>query len=68
MSQLFDNRDKSEKRPLWTMEDLARYLSVSKRTVEDWVYRRKIPFRKINGCVRFAQDEIERWTLQQSKE
>lgn len=51
------------KRPLWTLNDVATFLRVSPRTVEDFVYRRAIPFRKAGRCVRFSPEEIEKWTL-----
>src|SRR5690349_2473409 len=59
---IFDNQ-RNEKRPLWTVSDVAMYLRVSERTVRDWVYKRVVPYRKVGAAVRFSPDEIERWTL-----
>lgn len=64
--QLIDNQ--IEKRPLWTVDDVAAYLQVEIATVRDWVYKKKIPFRKAGGSLRFAPSEIEGWTLQHRKE
>jgi len=50
------------KRSLWNVDELADYLSVSPRTVRDWVYKRVIPFRKAGRNVRFDPEEIEKWT------
>lgn len=52
-----------DKQPLWTINDVAEYLSVSIRTVQDWVYKKTIPYRKVGRGVRFNIAEIERWTL-----
>ena len=40
---------------------LAQNLNVSKFTVYDWVYDRKIPFVKIGKLVRFNEEDIEKW-------
>ncbi|HVA67189.1 MAG TPA: helix-turn-helix domain-containing protein [Elusimicrobiota bacterium] len=46
-----------------TVDAVARHLSVSRRTVYEWVSQRRIPFYKIGGTLlRFQPDEIERWT------
>jgi len=58
---------KHAKRPLWTVVEVAGYLSVSERTVRDWVYRRAIPYRKVGAALRFCPDTIERWTLPASE-
>jgi excisionase family DNA binding protein len=61
-SSLFENL-KARKRSLWNVMQVAEFLSVSPSTVRDWVYRRKIPFRKAGQSLRFDPEEIERWTL-----
>lgn len=58
-SVVFEN----SKRSLWTVSDVAEFLNVPARTVRDWVYKRRIPFRKAGRNLRFNQIEIERWTL-----
>lgn len=44
-----------------TVNDIAVILKISPKTVYDWVYRKIIPFKKINGALRFSMVEIERW-------
>lgn len=50
------------KQPLWNVEQVSAYLSISKRTVRDLVYKRQIPYRKAGRCLRFDPVEIEHWT------
>ncbi len=40
------------------IERLARYLSISKGTLYNWVYLRRIPFIKVGRCVRFDLQEV----------
>jgi excisionase family DNA binding protein len=46
---------------LLTIEQVSELLQVSPKTVRNWVYRRKIPHRKINGVLRFLKHEITHW-------
>ena len=40
----------------------ARILSVSPRTIEKWVFERRIPFTRVGGrCIRFDPDELLQW-------
>ena len=42
--------------------DAARILSVSPRTIEKWVFDRRIPFTRVGGrCIRFDPDELLQW-------
>lgn len=66
-SLIFD-KFSSDKRTLWAVNDVAEFLKVSVRTVQDWVYRKKIPFRKAGKALRFSPWEIEQWTLVLKKE
>lgn len=43
---------------LYTINQVAEILAVSKITVYRLVESRKIPFYKIKGCVRFAEADI----------
>jgi PTS system nitrogen regulatory IIA component len=47
--------------PLWTVADVAAYLSVSERTVRDWQARRRLPHLRIGGTIRFRPDEVQAW-------
>lgn len=44
-----------------TIEEVARYLRVSERTVYDWAQKSEIPSGKIGTVWRFKKSEIERW-------
>ncbi|MBF0483639.1 MAG: helix-turn-helix domain-containing protein [Candidatus Omnitrophica bacterium] len=46
---------------LMTIEELADYLRVTKRTVYDWLKKEKIPALKIVGQWRFQKDKIDEW-------
>jgi excisionase family DNA binding protein len=51
---------------LMTIEDLAAYLKVSRRTIYDWLKRNKVPALKIVGQWRFQKDRIDSWIQQQA--
>ena len=44
-----------------TIEEVARYLRVSERTVYDWAQKGEIPSGKIGTVWRFKKSEIEKW-------
>lgn len=44
-----------------TIEEVAKYLRVSERTVYDWAQKGEIPSGKIGTVWRFKREEIERW-------
>ncbi len=46
---------------LMTIEDLAKYLRVKKRTVYDWLKKGKIPAIKTVGQWRFKKERIDAW-------
>ncbi len=46
---------------LMTIEDLADYLKVSRRTIYEWLKTRKIPALKLVGQWRFRKDKIDAW-------
>lgn len=43
---------------LYTINQVAEILAVSKITIYRLVETRKIPFYKIKGCIRFAEKDI----------
>ena len=51
---------------LMTIEELAEYLRVKKRTIYDWVKKGKIPAIKAVGQWRFKKDNIDAWLDRQS--
>jgi len=46
---------------LMTIEDLARYLKVTRRTIYEWLKHNKIPALKLVGQWRFRKDKIDAW-------
>ncbi|MBF0331885.1 MAG: helix-turn-helix domain-containing protein [Candidatus Omnitrophica bacterium] len=46
---------------LMTIDEVAVYLRVKKRTVYDWVKKDKIPAVKVVGLWRFRKDRIDQW-------
>jgi excisionase family DNA binding protein len=46
---------------LMTIEDLAAYLKVSRRTIYEWLKLNKVPALKIVGQWRFKKDKIDSW-------
>ncbi|MDR2343782.1 MAG: PTS sugar transporter subunit IIA [Spirochaetaceae bacterium] len=44
-----------------TIEEVAKYLRVSERTVYDWAQKGEIPAGKIGTVWRFRKESIERW-------
>jgi len=47
--------------PILTIDEVAKYLRVSERTVYDWAQRGEIPSGKIGTVWRFKKTEIENW-------
>jgi len=53
-------------RPLATSKEVADYLGVPVRTLDDWAYRRVgPPFRKVGRHRRYRWSEIEKWLDEQ---
>ena len=44
-----------------TIEEVAKYLRVSERTIYDWAQKGEIPAGKIGTIWRFKKDDIEKW-------
>jgi len=47
-----------------TIDEVAKYLRVSERTVYDWAQKGEIPSGKIGTVWRFKKSEIERWVTE----
>ena len=54
-------------RELMTIEEIADYLRVKKRTVYEWLKRGKIPAIKAVGQWRFKKAQIDKWLENQQK-
>jgi len=50
---------------LMTIEELAAYLKVTKRTIYDWLKNHKVPALKLVGQWRFRRDKIDAWLNKQ---
>jgi len=50
---------------LMTIEELATYLKVTKRTIYDWLKNHKVPALKLVGQWRFKKDKIDAWLNKQ---
>ena len=48
-------------RELLTIEEIADYLRVKKRTVYEWLKKGKIPAIKTVGQWRFKKTQIDKW-------
>lgn len=46
---------------LMTIEDLAEYLKVTRRTIYEWLKHNKIPAVKLVGQWRFRKEKIDAW-------
>ena len=51
---------------LMTIDEVAEYLQVKKRTVYDWLKKGKIQAIKTVGQWRFKRDQIDVWLQQQN--
>jgi len=56
-----------EMEKLITLEELSRYLKISKPTLYKMVEKGKIPALKIASQWRFKKDDINRWVEKQRK-
>lgn len=50
----------------FTVDELTNMFSVSKPTIYRLIYRRKIPSYKISNCVRFKEEDINKF-LEENK-
>lgn len=50
---------------LMTIDDLADYLKVRRRTIYEWLKHNKIPALKLVGQWRFRKDRIDAWLEEQ---
>lgn len=62
-----EQQKRTYQRKYMTIEELAHYLLVSKKTLYAWVSERKIPFTKVGRALRFSVVDIDRW-LEKNKQ
>lgn len=48
---------------LWTLQEVAHYLRVSRTSVYSWAQQGKIPAGKVGKQWRFSKREITRWWM-----
>ncbi len=53
---------------LMTIDDLANYLKVSRRTIYEWLKENKIPAIKLVGQWRFKKEKIDNWIENHTKQ
>lgn len=46
---------------LITPEKMCEILGIEKSTLYSWTSKEQIPFMKINGMLRFSEEEIMKW-------
>ena len=51
---------------IFTLDDVAAYLKIGKRTIYRLAAAKKIPAFKVGGSWRFSRADIDRWIKQQS--
>lgn len=59
---------KDETGEIFTLDEVAAYLKVGKRTVYRLAAAKKIPAFKVGGTWRFSRMDIDAWIKQQSME
>lgn len=47
------------KSELLTMHDVCDILKIKMRTLYSWIYKKKIPFVKLNRAIRFRRQDVE---------
>lgn len=51
---------------LMTIEDVVKYLQLSKRKIREMIAEKAIPHIRIGRSVRFQRSELEKWTKRQT--
>ncbi len=57
-----------EKMRLLSVKEIARILSAKPKTIYQWAALNQIPYIKLNGCLRFDSDDIQKWIQSCKKE
>lgn len=50
-----------------TIEEVAKYIKISERTVYDWAQKGEIPAGKLGNVWRFSQNDIDQWINEKLK-
>lgn len=52
---------------IFTLDEVANYLKVGKRTIYRLVAEKKIPAFKVGGAWRFTRADIDQWIREQAR-
>ncbi len=52
---------------IFTLDEVAKYLKVGKRTIYRLVAEKKIPAFKVGGAWRFTRADIDQWIREQAR-
>lgn len=56
-----------ERNGLVGVDEVAKFLDVSKWTIYQWVHQERIPVVKLSNLIRFDLTEIEKWVKQKTR-
>ncbi len=48
-------------REVMNIPQAAEYLGQTELTLRDWVRKRKVPFYKVNGSIKFRKTKLDKW-------
>jgi len=48
-------------REVMSVPEAAEYLGQKELTLRDWVRKRKVPFYKVNGSIKFRKTKLDKW-------
>lgn len=56
-----------ERKKLMNAAQVAEWLNVKESTIRKWVHYGFIPHIKLGRCVRFSEEDIQRWLKERSE-
>ena len=63
-----ESSDKDLGDRLWTVRDVAKFLSVHEKTIYDWAARGDLPCFRLGNRLRFSPTELTRWVSARKEE
>ncbi len=61
MGKIESEEEKQKYPDIMTTEQVANYLQISKKTIDNWRSEGIIPFIKLKGAVRYRKTDIDKW-------
>ena len=61
MQQKENSKRDAMETPWMTVDEIAKYLSVSPGTIKNWVSQKYIPFARRGRVIRFHKSKIDKW-------